>query len=164
MVSLAQPEIRHPKRKTLRFGAWNSIFRNAPLLQPITYSGHIMTIIKHYISGSYRNRKKGMDRPARRLSARIPTEGWETDISVGGEAHTTGKIVNMSTGGAYLMLPHPFQLDSIMTMYIKSSQLSFITRAKVVHTKPNGIGVHFLDLNGLIKDSILSQATKHINR
>jgi len=105
-----------------------------------------------------------MDESTRRLSVRVPTDEWEADISVGCAAHTSAKIVNISAGGAYLVVQCPFQLDSIMTLFIKSPHLSFITRAKVIHTGSNGIGVCFLDLNGLIKGSIMSQATKHLNQ
>ena len=134
------------------------------MVLPVNMCGQVMTSIKDSTSGSHRNRKKGMDDAARRLSVRIPTDEWKADISLGRVAHTTAKIVNMSADGAYLDVQRPFQLDSIMTMYIKSPHLSFITRARVIHTGPNGVGVHFLDLSGLIKDSIMSQATKHLNR
>lgn len=123
-----------------------------------------MTSSKDFVSGSYRSRKKGMDRPARRLSVRIPTEEWRADISKGGAVYTTARIVNISAGGAYLVVQRPFQLDSIMTMYIKSPHFSFITRARVIRCEQNGIGVRFVDLNGLIKDTILSRATKHLHQ
>ncbi len=81
-----------------------------------------------------------MDDAARRLSVRIPTEEWEVDVCVGRAAQTTSRIVNISADGAYLIVERPFQLDSIMTMYIKSPRLAFHTEAKVIHAEPNGIG------------------------
>jgi hypothetical protein len=104
-----------------------------------------------------------MNDSARRLSVRVPTEEWEADICTERAAHTTAQIVNISADGAYLIVERPFQLDSIMTMYIKSPRLAFHTEAKVIHAEPNGIGVRFLNLDREIRASILTQITEHLN-
>jgi hypothetical protein len=104
-----------------------------------------------------------MNYSARRLSVRVPTEEWEADIPTERTVHTTAQIINISADGAYLVVQRPFQLDSIMTMYIKFQRLSFHTEAKVIHAEPNGIGVRFLDLDRAIRASILTQITEHLN-
>jgi hypothetical protein len=38
----------------------------------------------------------------RRLAVRIPAVGWEANIFSGDSENTEVKIVNLSTGGAYL--------------------------------------------------------------
>jgi len=105
-----------------------------------------------------------MNDSARRLSVRVPTEEWVADICTERAAHTTAQIINISADGAYLIVERPFQLDSIMTMYIKSPRLSFHTEAKVIHAEPNGIGVRFLNLDRVTRVSILNQVTKHLNQ
>ena len=122
-----------------------------------------MTPIENCISHSYSNYRNRMDDAARRLSVRIPTEEWEVDVYIGRAARTTTRIVNISADGAYLIVERPFQLDSIMTMYIKSPRLAFHTEAKVIHAGPNGIGVRFLNLDREIRASILTQITEHLN-
>jgi hypothetical protein len=105
-----------------------------------------------------------MNYSARRLSVRVPTEEWEADIRTERAAHTTAQIINISADGAYLVVQRQFQLDLIMTMYIKSPRLSFHAEAKVIHAEPNGIGVRFLNLDRVTRVSILNQVTKHLNQ
>jgi len=83
---------------------------------------------------------------AQRLAVRIPVIGWEADISSENLEHTRAKIVNLSTEGAYLITEAEYQPGSKVTLWIKSSQVSFFVTAIVLRNHPFGIAVRFLDL------------------
>jgi hypothetical protein len=74
---------------------------------------------------------------ARRLAVRIPAIGWEANISSGDSENTEARIVNLSTGGAYLMTETEYQLDSKVNLWIKSSQMSFFVTAIVLRNIRN---------------------------
>ena len=91
----------------------------------------------------------------RRLAVRIPAIGWEANISSEDGENTQAKIVNLSTGGAYLMTEAEYQLDSKVSLWIKSSQMSFFVTAIVLRNDPYGIAVRFLDLCESTRCSIM---------
>ena len=62
---------------------------------------------------------------AQRLAVRIPAIGWEANITSEYSDYTRAKIANISTGGAYLITGAEYEPDSIVTVGIRSSQLSF---------------------------------------
>jgi len=101
---------------------------------------------------------------ARRLAVRIPAIGWKADISLGDNENTEAKIVNLSTGGAYLMTEAEYQLDSKVNLRIKSSQMSFFVTAIVLRNDPYGIAVRFLDLSESTRSSILEIISRFLSR
>ena len=101
---------------------------------------------------------------ARRLAVRIPAIGWEANISSGDSENTEAKIVNLSTGGAYLMTEAEYQLDSKVNLWIKSSQMSFFVTAIVLRNDPYGIAVRFLDLCEPTRCSILEIISRFLSR
>ena len=78
-----------------------------------------------------------------RLAVRIPFIGWEVDITSECQEHTRAKVVNMSTGGAYLITEAEYKPGSNVTLWIKSSQMSFFVTAQVLRNNPFGIAVCF---------------------
>jgi hypothetical protein len=101
---------------------------------------------------------------ARRLAVRIPAIGWEANISSGDSENTEARIVNLSTGGAYLMTETEYQLDSKVNLWIKSSQMSFFVTAIVLRNDPYGIAVRFLDLSESTRSSILEIISRFLSR
>src|SRR5210317_901073 len=101
---------------------------------------------------------------ARRLAVRIPAIGWEANISSEDSENTEAKIVNLSTGGAYLMTEAEYQLDSKVNLRIKSSQMSFFVTAIVLRNDPYGIAVRFLDLSESTRSSILEIISRFLSR
>ena len=101
---------------------------------------------------------------AQRLAVRIPVIGWEADISSESLEHTGVKIANMSTGGAYLITEAEYQLGSRITLWIKSSQMSFFATAQVLRNDPFGIAVRFLDLCESDRNSILEIISRFLSR
>ena len=100
----------------------------------------------------------------RRLAVRIPAVGWEANISSGDSENTEAKIVNLSTGGAYLMTEAEYQLDSKVNLRIKSPQMSFFVTAIVLRNDPYGIAVRFLDLCESSRCSILEIISQFLSR
>ena len=100
----------------------------------------------------------------RRLAVRIPAVGWEANISSEDSENTEVKIVNLSTGGAYLMTEAEYQLDSKVNLWIKSSQMSFFVTAVVLRNDPYGIAVRFLDLCESSRCSILEIISQFLSR
>lgn len=98
-----------------------------------------------------------------RLAVRIPFIGWEAQISSEGLENKQAKIVNMSTAGAYLITEAEYEPSSIVTLWIKSSQISFFVTAQVVRNDPFGIAVYFLDLCESIRCSILEIITRFLS-
>ncbi len=101
---------------------------------------------------------------ARRLAVRIPAVGWEANISSEDSENTEAKIVNLSTGGAYLMTEAEYQPGSRFTLRIKSSQMSFFVTAIVLRNDPYGIAVRFLDLSEFTRSSILKIISRFLSR
>ena len=101
---------------------------------------------------------------ARRLAVRIPAIGWEANIFSGDSENTEVKIVNLSTGGAYLMTETEYQLDAKVNLWIKSSQMSFFVTAIVLRNDPYGIAVRFLDLCESSRCSILEIISQFLSR
>ena len=101
---------------------------------------------------------------ARRLAVRIPAIGLEANISSGDSENTEAKIVNLSTGGAYLMTEAEYQPGSRVTLWIKSSQMSFFVTAIVLRNDPYGIAVRFLDLSESTRSSILRIISQFLSR
>ena len=101
---------------------------------------------------------------AQRLAVRIPFIGWEADITSEYQEHTRAKVVNMSTGGAYLMTETEYKPGSVVTLWIKSSQMSFFVTAQVLRNNPFGIAVCFLDLCESDRNSILEIITRFLSR
>jgi hypothetical protein len=100
----------------------------------------------------------------RRLAVRIPAIGWEANISSGDNENIEAKIVNLSTGGAYLMTEAEYQLDSTVSLWIKSSQMSFFVTAIVLRNDPYGIAVRFLDICESSRCSILEIISQFLSR
>jgi hypothetical protein len=101
---------------------------------------------------------------AQRLAVRIPFIGWEADITSECLEHTRTKVVNMSTGGAYLITEAEYKPGSKVTLWIKSSQMSFFVTAQVLRNDPFGIAVCFLDLCESDKNSILEIISRFLSR
>ena len=100
----------------------------------------------------------------RRLAVRIPAIGWKANISSGDSENTEARIVNLSTGGAYLMTEAEYQLDSKVNLWIKSSQMSFFVTAVVLRNDPFGIAIRFLDLCESDRNSILEIISRFLSR
>jgi hypothetical protein len=92
---------------------------------------------------------------ARRLAVRIPFIGWEANITSEYQEYTRAKVANMSFGGAYLITEAEYELGLIVTLWVRSSQLSFLVTAQVLRNDPFGIAVCFLDLCDSVRCSIL---------
>ena len=101
---------------------------------------------------------------AQRLAVHIPAIGWEADISSENLEHTGVKIANMSTGGACLITEAEYQPGSIVTLWIKSSQMSFFVTAIVLRNDPFGIAIRFLDLCESDRNSILEIISRFLSR
>ena len=99
-----------------------------------------------------------------RLAVRIPVIGWEADISSENLEHTRAKIVNLSTEGAYLITEAEYQPGSKVTLWIKSSQMSFFVTAIVLRNHPFGIAVRFLDLCESDGNSIWEIISRFLSR
>ena len=91
----------------------------------------------------------------RRRAVRIPFIGWEADITSEYQEHTSTKVVNMGIGGAYLITEAEYKPGSIVTLWIKSAQMSFFVTVQVLRNDPFGIAVCFLDLCDSVRCSIL---------
>jgi hypothetical protein len=83
---------------------------------------------------------------ARRLGVRVPLIGWQANIASEKLEYTRAKIANLSTGGAYLITEAEHEPGSIVTLWIRSSQLSFFVTAEILRKDQYGIAVRFLDL------------------
>jgi hypothetical protein len=101
---------------------------------------------------------------AQRLAVRIPFIGWEANITSEYQEYTRAKVVNMSIGGAYLITETEYKPGSIVTLWIKSSQMSFFVTAIVLRNHPFGIAVRFLDLCESDRNSILEIITRFLSR
>ena len=98
----------------------------------------------------------------RRRAIRIPFIGWEADITSEYQEHTRAKVVNMSTGGAYLMTEAEYKPGSIVTLWVKSAQMSFFVTAQLLRNDPFGIAVCFLDLCDSVRCSIMHIITQFL--
>ena len=101
---------------------------------------------------------------AQRLEVRIPLIGWEANITSEHLEYTRAKIANLSTGGAYLITEVEYEPGSIVTLWIKSSQLSFFVTAEILRNDPYGIAVGFLDLCESDRIAILEIITCFLSR
>ena len=101
---------------------------------------------------------------AQRLAVRIPAIGWEANITSEYQEYTRAKVVNMSIGGAYLITETEYKPGSKVTLWIKSSQMSFFVTAIVLRNHPFGIAVRFLDLCESDRNSILEIITRFLSR
>ena len=99
-----------------------------------------------------------------RLAVRIPFIGWEANITSEYQEYTRAKVVNMSVGGAYLITETEYKPDSKVTLWIKSSQMSFFVTAQVLRNGPFGIAVCFLDLCESDRNSILEIISRFLSR
>ena len=99
-----------------------------------------------------------------RLAVRIPFIGWEANITSEYQEYTRAKVVNMSIGGAYLLTETEYKPGSIVTLWIKSSQMSFFVTASVLRNHPFGIAVRFLDLCESDRNSILEIISRLLSR
>ena len=68
----------------------------------------------------------------------------------------------MSTGGAYLMTEAEYKPGSIVTLWIKSAQMSFFVTAQLLRNDPFGIAVCFLDLCDSVRCSIMQIITQFL--
>jgi len=101
---------------------------------------------------------------AQRLAVRIPFIGWEANITSEHLEYTTAKVANMSTGGAYLITEAEYKPGSIVTLWVRSSQLSFFVTAQVLRNDPFGVAVLFLDLCESTRSSTLKIITRFLSR
>jgi hypothetical protein len=101
---------------------------------------------------------------ALRLAVRIPFIGWEANITSEYQEYTRAKVVNMSIGGAYLITETEYKPGSKVTLWIKSSQMSFFVTAQVLRNDPFGIAVLFLDLCESDRNSILKIISRFLSR
>ena len=101
---------------------------------------------------------------ARRLGVRIPLVGWEANIASENLEYTRAKIANMSTGGAYLITEAEHEPGSIVTLWIRSSQLSFFVTAEILRKDPYGIAVRFLDLCESDRIAILNTVSRFLSK
>jgi hypothetical protein len=99
-----------------------------------------------------------------RLAVRIPFVGWEAHISSERLEETRAKIANMSTGGAYLITEVEYEPGSIVTLWVRSSQMSFFLTAQVLRNDPFGVAVCFLDLCESTRTSIMAIITRFLSR
>lgn len=101
---------------------------------------------------------------AQRLAVRIPFIGWEANITSEHLEYTRAKIANMSTGGAYLITEVEYEPGSMVTLWIRSSQMSFFVTAQVLRNDPFGVAVCFLDLCESTRSSIMEIITRFLSR
>jgi hypothetical protein len=101
---------------------------------------------------------------AQRLAVRIPFIGWEANITSEYQEYTRAKVVNMSVGGAYLITETEYKPDSKVTLWIKSSQMSFFVTAQVLRNDPFGVAVYFLDLCESDRNFILEIVSRFLSR
>jgi len=101
---------------------------------------------------------------AQRLAVRIPFIGWEANITSEYQEYARAKVVNMSVGGAYLITETEYKPDSKVTLWIKSSQMSFLVTAQVLRNDPFGIAVRFLDLCESDRNFILEIVSRFLSR
>ena len=101
---------------------------------------------------------------AQRLAVRIPFIGWEANITSEYQEYTRAKVVNMSIGGAYLITETEYKPDSKVTLWIKSSQMSFLVTAQVLRNDPFGIAVRFLDLCESDRNSIWEIISRFLSK
>ena len=101
---------------------------------------------------------------AQRLAVRIPAIGWEANITSEYQEYTRAKVVNMSIGGAYLITETEYKPGSIVTLWIRSSQMSFFVTAIVLRNHPFGVAVRFLDLCESDRNSILEIISRFLSR
>ena len=101
---------------------------------------------------------------ALRLAVRIPFIGWEANITSEYQEYTRAKVVNMSIGGAYLITETEYKPGSKVTLWIKSSQMSFFVTAQVLRNDPFGIAVCFLDLCESDRNFILEIVSRFLSR
>lgn len=101
---------------------------------------------------------------AQRLAVRIPFIGWEANITSEYLEYTRAKVVNMSIGGAYLITETEYKPGSIVTLWIRLSQMSFFVTAQVLRNDPFGIAVRFFDLCESDRNSILEIITRFLSR
>jgi len=101
---------------------------------------------------------------AQRLAVRIPLIGWEANITSEHPVNTRAKIANLSTGGAYLITEAEYEPGSIVTLWLRSSQLSFFVTAKILRNDPYGVAVRFLDLCESDRSAILEMISKFLSK
>ena len=99
-----------------------------------------------------------------RLAVRIPLIGWEANITSEHLEYTRAKIANLSTGGAYLVTEAEYEPGSIVTLWFRSSQLSFFVTAKILRNDPCGIAVRFLDLCESDRIAILNIISQFLSK
>jgi hypothetical protein len=99
-----------------------------------------------------------------RLAVRIPLIGWEANITSEHLEYTRVKIANLSTGGAYLITEAEYETGSIITLWIRSSQLSFFVTAEILRKDPYGIAVRFLDLCESDRIAILEIISRFLSK
>jgi hypothetical protein len=108
---------------------------------------------------------KGKSMQVGRDSAgRNPFIGWEANLTSEYLEYTTARIANMSTGGAYLITEADYEPGSIVTLWVKSSQLSFFVTAKVNKNDSIGIAVSFLDLRESDRRAISVIITRFLSK
>jgi hypothetical protein len=98
-----------------------------------------------------------------RLAVRIPVIGWEANILSENIERTRAKIANLSAGGAYLITEAEYQPGSMVSLGVKSSQISFWVTAIVLRNEPFGIAVRFLDLCESTRGSILEIVSRSLS-
>jgi hypothetical protein len=101
---------------------------------------------------------------AQRFAVRIPLIGWQANITSEYTDYTRAKIANLSTGGAYLVTEAEYEPGSIVTLWIRSSQLSFFVTAKILRNDPYGIAVRFLDLCESDRSAILDIISRFLSK
>jgi hypothetical protein len=99
-----------------------------------------------------------------RLAVRIPLIGWEANITSEHLEYTRVKIANLSTGGAYLITEAEYETGSIVTLWLRSSQLSFFVTAEILRKDPYGIAVRFLDLCESDRIAILKIISRSLSK
>jgi hypothetical protein len=98
-----------------------------------------------------------------RLAVRIPVIGWEANILSENIERTRAKIANLSAGGAYLITEAEYQPGSMVSLGVKSSQISFWVTATVLRNEPLGVAVRFLDLGESTKSCILEIVSRSLS-
>ena len=99
-----------------------------------------------------------------RLAVRIPLIGWEADITSEHLEYTRVKIANLSTEGAYLITEAEYETGSIVTLWLRSPQLSFFVTAEILRKDPYGIAVRFLDLCESDRIAILEIISRFLSK
>ena len=101
---------------------------------------------------------------AQRLAVRIPLIGWEANIASEHLEYTKANVANLSIGGAYLITEVEYETGSIVTLWLRSSQLSFFVTAKIQRNDPYGIAVRFLDLCESDRIAILKIISRFLSK